>query len=209
MTGIDRLENLPLSELFSGPLMAAIDASVKAQRSTVNLLLDTAYDEEGNLKTVVFTYQSQRENPETGEYESTTRELEIPLVLFLSPPSLQIDEIEQEFSARITSVEERSGETSPGGLTPPFTLGVRPATQSTSFDRRRRSEFDVDVRMRARIDTESAGMDLLDRAVSNSTSDRPPDAEPTGDGRTRITPGDGGLDTDDGSGSDGQGNSPG
>lgn len=190
MTGIDRLENLPLSELFSGPLMAAIDASVQAQQGTVDLLLDAGYDDEGNLLTIGFTYQSPEEDPETGEYEPATRTLEIPLLLFLSPPNLQIDEIEQEFSARITTVEERSGERPSGGLAAPFRLGVRPVTQSTSFDRRNRSEFDVDVRMRARLDTGSTGMDLLERAVSNSTEDRRPDGPTTDGDGPPITPGD-------------------
>lgn len=171
MTGIDQLENLPLSQLFSGPLVAAIDASVQAQAETVDLLLDVGYDEKGELQTVTFTYTSPEQDPDTGEYERTPHRLEIPLLLFLKPPNLQIQLIEEEFSARITEVEETTESSSPDRITAPGRLGVKPAGQSVEKDRRRRSKFDLDVRMVAEITNESAGMDLLERAANNQIVD--------------------------------------
>ena len=106
MPGVDTLDSLPLSSLFSGPLIAAIDASVAAQMEAVSLLREAGYDERGNLRTINFRYTSPEPDPESGEYRRVTNELQIPVLLFLSPPNLQIRLIEEEFSARITTVEE-------------------------------------------------------------------------------------------------------
>lgn len=190
MTGIEQLENLPLSQLFSGPLVAAIDASVQSQTETVDLLMDAGYDEDGNLRTIAFNYTSPERDPETDEYRREKRQLEVPLLLFLSPPTLQINLIEEEFSARITEVKETSGSSSPDRVSSPFRLGVKPAPQSVDRDRKRRSKFDLDIRMVAEIESESTGMELLERAVNNDTVEGPADREPESsrEDRERITP---------------------
>lgn len=191
MTGIEQLENLPLSQLFSGPLVAAIDASMQSQTETVDLLLDAGYDEDGNLRTIAFNYTSPERDPEDGEFRRQKRRLELPLLLFLSPPTLQINRIEQEFSARITEVTETSDSSSPSRTSSPFRLGVKPAPQSVERDRKRRSKFDLDIRMVAEIDSESTGMELLERAVNNDTVEGPADRQPdpSREDRDRITPG--------------------
>jgi len=188
VTGIDQLENLPLSQLFSGPLVAAIDASVQAQTETVDLLMDAGYDDDGNLITVAFNYTTPEPDPETGEYRREERQLEVPLLLFLSPPNLQINRIEQEFSARITDVQKTSRSSSPDRVSSPFRLGVKPAPQSVERDRKRRSKFDLDVRMVAEIESESTGMELLERAANNDTLEGDRRTEAGRDNRERITP---------------------
>lgn len=195
MTGIEQLENLPLSQLFSGPLVAAIDASIQSQTETVDLILDAGYDEDGNLQTIAFNYTSPEQDPETGEYRREKRQLEVPLLLFLSPPTLQIHQIEEEFSARITEVTETSRSSSPSRTSSPFRLGVKPAPQSVDRNRKRRSKFDLDIRMVAEIDSQSTGMDLLERAVNNDTVEGPAASQPESsrENRDPITP-DRGLD---------------
>lgn len=172
MTGIDQLENLPLSQLFSGPLVAAIDASVQSQTETVDLLLDAGYDEAGELRTVDFSYTTPELDPETDEYRRVAKELQIPVLLFLSPPNLQISLIEEEFSAQITEVVESSDSSTPERIPAPHRLGVKPAAQSVERDRKRRSKFDLDVRMVAEVTSESTGMELLERAANNQTAER-------------------------------------
>jgi hypothetical protein len=206
VSGIEKLENLPLSQLFSGPLVAAIDASVQSQEATVDLLLRTGFDDEGNLVTVSFEYDDPGAGPESG----TTRRVEIPLVLFLTLPNLQISRIEEEFSAQITGVEEVDGETSGaepsrstpttgtfsgGALSTPLRLRVKPSGRSEQYERTVRSRFDLSVTMVAEVRNESAGMDLLERAVSNANVGG--ETEGSTD-RTRIEPGR----------TDGQGSSP-
>lgn len=178
MTGIDQLENLPLSQLFSGPLVAAIDASVQAQTETVDLLQNAGYTDEGELRTVDFRYTSPEPDPDTDEYRRVPKQLEVPLLLFLSPPNLQISLIEEEFSARITSVEETSETSTPSRISSPFRLHVKAAGKSTEMDRKRRSKFDLDVRMVAEITNESTGMELLERAANNQTVERPVEDRP-------------------------------
>ena len=195
VSGIDKLENLPLSQLFSGPLLAAVDASVQSQQATVDLLLQSGFDDDGNLVTVSFEYQEPATNPETGEPGTTTSRIEIPLLLFLTLPNLQISRIEEEFSAQITGIEETEGggstESAPAvgalgasTLSTPMRLRVKPSGQSKQYERTVRSRFDLSVTMVAEIRNESTGMDLLERAVSNASVAN--EGESTD--RTRITP---------------------
>jgi hypothetical protein len=194
-SGVEKLGNLPLSQLFSGPLVAAIDASVQSQRESISLLMETGFDEDGTLVTVTFEYPMPDTDPDTGEARRTTRRVEIPLLLFLTLPNLQISRIEEEFSARITGVEERTTEGATeatsrltGSTVAPFRLRVKPASRSTDVSRTVRSQFDLNVRMVAELRNESAGMDLLERAVSNASFE--PDADRGVDevSRERITP---------------------
>jgi len=186
---VDELGNLPLSSLFSGPLLAAVDASVQLQEETVELLRETGYDENGDLVTVGFDYLATEREADGGRRRVVKRlevplllfdggrrrvvkRLEVPLLLFLSLPNLEISRIEEEFSAKITQVEEEEGtrQSRDGGR--PFRLNVRPAEQSTSFSEKTKSTFDLDVRMVAEVRNETRGVEILDRAVNNSTRER-------------------------------------
>lgn len=198
-SGVEKLGNLPLSQLFSGPLVAAIDASVQSQRETISLLMETGFDEDGNLVTVTFEYPMPDTDPDTGEARRTTRRVEIPLLLFLTLPNLQISRIEEEFSAKITGVEERTaGGTEDestegtsrltGSTVAPFRLRVKPASRSTDVSRTVRSQFDLNVRMVAELRNESTGMDLLERAVSNASFEPDADRGVNEVSRERITP---------------------
>jgi hypothetical protein len=168
---IDDLENLPLSHLFSGPLIAAVDATIQTQSESMNLLLETGFDENGDLVTVAFNYTTEEIDPETGEERRVSKEIELPLLLFLTLPNLQVNRIEEEFSAEITQVEEAE-RTSASRFTSPLRLNVTPASQSTTFDRKTKSTFDLDIRMVAELQNESTGMEILERAVSNATVER-------------------------------------
>ena len=169
MPAIDDLRNLPLSHLFSGPLVAAIDASVQSQSEAVNLLLETGFDDDGDLVTVAFGYTTRELDPDTGEERRVAKRIEVPLVLFLSLPNLQISEIEEEFSARITEVEETERPASTPRVASPLRLNVAPAGRSTTRDRTTRSRFDLNIRMVAELQNESTGTELLERAANNAT----------------------------------------
>lgn len=172
MPAIRDLENLPLSDLFSGPLIAAIDASVQSQSETATLLLETGFDADGDLVTVGFRYTTSEIDPETGEQRRVAKQIEVPLLLFLTVPNLQVSRIEEEFSARITEVEDTDRPASSTRLAMPRRLSVRPATQSRSYDRTTKSSFDLDIRMIAERENESVGMELVERAANNATFER-------------------------------------
>jgi hypothetical protein len=178
VTALDDLENLPLSFLFAGPLVAAIDASIQSQSETVETLLETGFDAEGDPVTVTFGYTTTEVDPETGRERRVGKELEVPLLLFLSLPNLQVSRIEEEFSARITETEETERPTKTGRIASPRRLNVTPASQSTSLDRTTKSRFDLNIRMVAELQNESTGAELLERAANNATFERA-DAERT------------------------------
>ncbi|MFC3958627.1 DUF2589 domain-containing protein [Halovivax cerinus] len=195
----EELQNLPLSALFSGPLIAAIDASVEAQTETVELLREHGYDEAGNLVTVTFGYTTTESDP-AGGTRRVAREIEIPLLLFLSLPNLVIHEIEEEFSAKITKVQSTEAESdsvepaSRHRLTPirPPRLRVTPSDQETTLDRKTRSTYDLTVRMVAELRNESAGMDRLERVAATATTDRIDEARTEQLAETRREETDGG-----------------
>lgn len=174
---IDTLQNLSLSDLLSGPLVAAIDASLHAQTESVRLLRDIGYDRNGELRTVTFGYQSTALDAETGESERSRREIEIPLILFLSLPNLQVSQIEEEFSARITQVEKEESETERSGGFSSARLFVSPAERSTSLDRTTRSRFHLDVKMVAELQNQSAGMEILERAANAAVVEHEPETQ--------------------------------
>lgn len=171
MSAIDNLEDLPLSHLFSGPLIAAIDASIQSQSEAVDLLLETGFDADGDLVTVAFSYTTREIDPETGRERRVAKEIEVPLILFLTLPNLQVSHIEEEFSAEITGVEE-SERTTTGRLASPLRLNVTPASRRTTFDRQTKSTFDLDIRMVAELQNESTGMETLERAANNAMFER-------------------------------------
>ena len=172
MTGLDDLENLPLSVLFSGPLVAAIDASIQSQSEKVEMLLETGFDSDGDLVTVTFGYTTTDVDPETGRERRVSKELDVPLLLFLSVPNLQVSKIEEEFSARITETEETDRSTKLGRVSAPRRLNVRPAGQSTTLDRTTKSQFDMNIRMVAELENGSTGMEMLERAANNAVFER-------------------------------------
>lgn len=173
MSAIDDLRNLPLSSLFSGPLVAAIDASLQAQTEQVELLLDAGYAD-GELVTVSFGYTTSELDPETGVARRVAKSLEVPLLLFLTLPNLVVSEIEETFSAKLTEVES-APEQQPrllGRRLQPLRLRVAPAGRSVTRNRTTRSNFDLDIRMVARLDQESTGMDILERAANTAIAER-------------------------------------
>jgi hypothetical protein len=169
---IDGLQNLSLSDLLSAPLVAAIDASFHAQTETVRLLQEVGYDEKGELRTVSFSYETPAPDAEDGEKRTSRRQLEIPLLLFLSVPNLQVSEIEEKFSARITQVDKPNQETTTTKEFLPSRLIVTPAQRSTTLDRPSQSRFHLEMRMVAELQNESIGMELLERAANAAVTER-------------------------------------
>ena len=187
MSPTDTLADLPLSTLFSAPLIAAIDASAQAQQETVDLLREIGFEPDGTPSTVSFEYATTESDSTTGETVQRRKTLSVPVLLFLSLPELVVHEVEQTFSAKIVDVESSEGErpTSEGkserrvtkgkatrsSSLAPRRLTVAPATQSESFARRSRSAFDLDVTMRAEVENKSTGVDLLERTLATTVTD--------------------------------------
>lgn len=194
MNGTDTLADLPLSSLFSGPLVAAVEASIQAQTESLALVREIGFDDEGDLRTVSFEYRTTEVDPETGEQRQASRQLTVPLVLFLSVPELVVREIEQEFSARIVDTESREREEDSdesGGSAglpalSPSRLRVSPASEETTFSRKTKAKFDLDIRMVAEIDSQSTGMEMLERTANGAIRDESGSVERIEDRSPRL-----------------------
>lgn len=179
MQATETLSDLPLASLFSAPLVAAVEANVQAQRESLRLLREIGF-EGGSLRTVSFSYTTTGIDSETGAESRIQKELEIPVVLFLSFPELVVHEVEQTFSARITgerteeSEENGNGDGGSGGAAPflpsPTRLQVAPSSESATFSERTKSKYDLDIRMVAEVDTQTAGMETLERAANSAVA---------------------------------------
>lgn len=172
MAAIDDLQNLPLSHLFSAPLVAAIDATLQAQSEQLNLLLETGFDDDGELVMVAFDYVTSEIDPDTGNERQVSKRIKLPLLLFMSLPELVIHRIEEEFSVRITEVQDTEGER-PSRRTrrtfaPALRLNVAPAGKSTTFARKTEEKFDLDIKMVAELENQSTGIETLQRAANNA-----------------------------------------
>lgn len=172
MAAIDDLQNLPLSHLFSAPLVAAIDATLQAQSEQLNLLLETGFDDDGELVMVAFDYVTSEIDPDTGNERRVSKRIRLPLLLFMSLPELVIHRIEEEFSVRITEVQDTKGERSSRRARRTFAsaprLNVAPAGKSTTFTRKTEEKFDLDIRMVAELENQSTGIETLQRAANNA-----------------------------------------
>ena len=185
MSTTDTLADLPLSALFSAPLVAAIDASAHAQRETIDLIREIGFGPDGKPETVAFEYATTEIDPNSGEERPRPKTLEVPILLFLSLPELVVHEVEQTFSAKIIGVES-GGDESGAGRTErtapslvPRRLVVAPAERSETFSRRTRTAFDLDVTMRAEIENKSTGLDLLERSLTTTVTDRETESTPS------------------------------
>jgi len=168
---IKDLENLPLSHLFSGPLIAAIDASIQVQSEKVDLLLDAGFDEKGDLITVSFGYTTSEIDAETGEEGRVKKEINVPILMFLSLPNLVVSQVEEEFSVRIKEVEKVKGSSTPGRVSSPFRLRVKPSGKAKTFNREIDSTYDLNIRMLAELENGTSGMEALERAVSGAITE--------------------------------------
>ena len=179
MVRSDTLAALPLSTLFSAPLIAATDASAQTQRETVNLLREVGFEPDGTPTTVSFEYATTEIDSASGEQQRRQKTLTVPVLLFLSLPELVVHEIEQSFSAKIVDVEstrpeQREDEEDSPRRSPslvPRRLKVAPAAQSETFARRTQTTFELDITMRAEVENRSTGVDLLERALSTTVTD--------------------------------------
>jgi hypothetical protein len=97
----DELATLDFANLIGGPLNAVIEAQAKSAITTANFIKEVAFDKDGNIINVDFSYI--RKNPNGNEQEFT---LTVPLLTMLPIPYITVTEAEIEFNAKITSVNE-------------------------------------------------------------------------------------------------------
>lgn len=100
-----QLGNIPFSTLLGGPLNAAVEAQALAARSSVDFITQVAFDPDGNVRNVSFTY----------EKEGNTTKLVVPILTIVPIPYLRIETLDIDFTANIsasTSTHDTSSENS-------------------------------------------------------------------------------------------------
>ena len=108
----DQFGGLPMDQLIGGPLKAACDSQVQLAKATADFIQNVGLETDSNgvmkARTVDFTY-SKPVNDGAGGYTEVTNQLDVPILAILNTPSLQVKEVEVDFTMEVkSSTSEKS-----------------------------------------------------------------------------------------------------
>ena len=108
----DQFGGLPMDQLIGGPLKAACDSQVQLAKATADFIQNVGLETDSNgvmkARTVDFTY-SKPVNDGAGGYTEVTNQLDVPILAILHTPSLQVKEVEVDFTMEVkSSTSEKS-----------------------------------------------------------------------------------------------------
>ena len=108
----DQFGGLPMDQLIGGPLKAACDSQVQLAKATADFIQNVGLETDSNgvmkARTVDFTY-SKPVNDGAGGYTEATNQLDVPILAILNTPSLQVKEVEVDFTMEVkSSTSEKS-----------------------------------------------------------------------------------------------------
>ena len=108
----DQFGGLPMDQLIGGPLKAACDSQVQLAKATADFIQNVGLETDSNgvvkARTVDFTY-TKPVNDGAGGYTEVTNQLEVPILAILNTPSLQVKEVEVDFTMEVkSSTSEKS-----------------------------------------------------------------------------------------------------
>ena len=109
------ISSIPYDQAFGAPLSAAIDAQEKACNSSLNFILNVAFepaDKDGLQKTRYAEFEFEETN---GNGEKNLRKLRIPLLTLLRIPQLEIERGVISFDLEISQNAEVKDSVSAGG----------------------------------------------------------------------------------------------
>jgi len=93
------MENIPISDIISGPLVATSDAQTQLTNTTLDFIKSVGLDENNSIKTIAFTYElNDGSTP-------TTMTVTVPLLSILKTPNLSIKSTEINFNIEINEQE--------------------------------------------------------------------------------------------------------
>ncbi|MGC1121623.1 MAG: DUF2589 domain-containing protein [Candidatus Methanofastidiosia archaeon] len=113
-TGVDygkELGSIDFENLIGGPLIAVVNAQAQSAMATVNFIRSVGFyeDTEANVTRVTnvdFGY-SKKVVGESGKEEVKNCELHVPLLSIVPIPYLRVEEVNIDFLAKITSIQEK------------------------------------------------------------------------------------------------------
>ena len=185
---IDDLNSLDFSSYIGGPMQAAVNAQNSAAMAVVGFIKDVGFvREEVNgvvvseeVRYVKFSYEKHLDDGETATYE-----LSVPLLTIVPIPSLRIDEMTIDFSAKLNSVETNDV-SSELGVDATFSAGFKKIGFSASASYKRTSvsgskiekTYEMNIHVRVVNDELPAGLDRILRILeSEITNGAKPEEE--------------------------------
>ena len=108
----DQFGGLPMDQLIGGPLKAACDSQVQLAKATADFIQNVGLETDSNgvmkARTVDFTYTKPVNDGSGGDTE-ITNQLDVPILAILNTPSLQVKEVEVDFTMEVkSSTSEKS-----------------------------------------------------------------------------------------------------
>jgi hypothetical protein len=205
---VEELSQIPFSHLIGSPLKAAIESQALAAQSTIEfiqkvgfkapatnpfappdmLMTNPAADAEaGDIRNVTFKYDKKDQNGVDRSFSLT-----VPLLTIVPIPYIRIDEVNIEFSCKLTDQVERSTNTqfkldtsvsgSYGAFWSPIKAEVRVSAtyNNTSSDTAKQTrEYNMRVNVRAVQDDIPAGLGRILSILEDSIKEKPVTAGPS------------------------------
>lgn len=112
MPAIQSLQNIPFGNLIGGPMVAAIQAQSMAAMTTVEFIEKIGFDQPSSagaarpVKNVTFSY-----NKTDDSGAEKTFQLTVPILAIVPIPHLRIEELNIDFTAKLTDMIELSDQT--------------------------------------------------------------------------------------------------
>lgn len=111
MAGTEQFTGLDMEQLVGAPLVAACNAQMQVARSVADYIQQVGIDENGQVRTVSFSFQ---QHAVPGE-ENQPMQVEVPLLAMVPLPNLQMDEVGLTFDMEIRQSETKESEMQAGG----------------------------------------------------------------------------------------------
>lgn len=96
-----QLGAIPFGNLIGGPMIAAVEAQAKAAGTSYDFIRSVGFKDDGTLISVPLKFNRRTTNDD-GEVETTTIDIEVPLLTLLPIPYLRIDTMTIDFTANLS-----------------------------------------------------------------------------------------------------------
>lgn len=185
---VKELKDIPFGYLIGQPLKAAVEAQATAAKTTIDfiekigfvppanregqhmLFVDESKDADaGTIRNLTFKYRKQDQNNVEADFE-----LSVPILSIVPIPSLRIDEVTIDFTAKLTDTIETTrkkdlaidaeGSANYKPWWSPVEIDVRTSVksdQSSSSSERYNREYSMHVHVRAVQDAMPAGLSRI------------------------------------------------
>jgi hypothetical protein len=172
------LASLDFANLIGGPLNAIVEAQAKSAITTTNFIKEVAFDKEGKVVNIDFTYN--RKNDDGRDQKFT---LTVPFLTMLPVPYITISSAVVEFNAKITSINESNAEDNfsqqldaeVGGNYWFISAKLQSKTsyqRKTATSEKEERTFDMHVRVEAKNEDMPAGTERLLTILENSIGEK-------------------------------------